>query len=334
MRYNPFRTIILWSSWSFVTILIYFSLYVDAKVWSFIEDDPSKITWIILILFAGSYLVSLLVTLAITREGVHLKQLGVSAKKGGLRGIIDAPHNEKRAVFRFFHSIHTTLQADGHPDVELLANIELSVLQRVSQGIEFVGNILITLGLIGTVVGLTFTLTGLTNALDSLGQDQAMMMQGLQKAMGGMGTAFYTTLLGAVLGGVVLRIYGKITENGVDSLHDTLMSICLVYCSADYKPSLSREAKILNKEMQDLKNSIAQIESAFDDSRIAMNNFRTDLKMFTDKAEGDGESSPSLESVIKRHTAYCAVLREEVRLIQAANNSWWARLKLLFDIKP
>lgn len=287
-----------------------------------------------MILFVLGFITSMLVTMVITLEGTHLKLLSEQAQKGGLHEIMQSKSAEKRVVFRFFKAIYTTLNADGHPDVELLANIELAVLQRVSHGIEFVGNLLITLGLIGTVVGLTLTLTGLTNALDALGQDQSMLMQGLQKAMAGMGTAFYTTLLGAVLGGVVLRVFGKIIENGVHSLYDSLMGICLVYCSADYKPSLSREAKILNKEMQDLQRSIGQIESAFDASRIAMNNFRDDLKIFTDKTEGDGEKSPSLESVIKRHTAYCDVLREEVRLIQAANNSWWARLKLLFNIKP
>lgn len=285
-------------------------------------------------LFLIGFLASMFVTLVITLEGVQLKQLGQYAQKGGLQEIMESPKSEKRVVFRFFKAIHTTLTADGHPDVETLANIELAVLQRVSHGIEFVGNILITLGLIGTVMGLTLTLTGLTNSLDALGHDQEMLLAGLQKAMGGMGTAFYTTLLGAVLGGVVLRVFGQIIDNGVNSLYDMLMGICLVYCSADYKPSLSREARILNKEMQDLQASIRQIESAFNASRTAMNEFRNDLKIFSDNTEGQGDEAPSLESVIKRHVAYCEVLREEVRLIQAANNSWWARLKLMFNIKP
>ncbi|MFV2056380.1 MAG: MotA/TolQ/ExbB proton channel family protein [Thiohalomonadales bacterium] len=333
MKLNPYRTLILWSCWAFVTIVIYFSLYVDAKVWIFIEDDPSKITWIIMFLFVLAFFGSLLVTLTITKEGIQLMLLGEYAKSGGLQKIMESSKSEKRVVFRFFKAIHTTLSADGHPDVELLANVELAVLQRISHAIDFVGNILITLGLIGTVMGLTMTLTGLTNALDSLGHDQSMLMQGLQKAMGGMGTAFYTTLLGAVLGGVVLRVFGKIIENGVNSLYDMLMGICLVYCSADYKPSLSREARILNKEMRDLESSIGQIAVAFNASRIAMNEFRDDLKIFSEKTEGEGEHT-SLQEVIKRHVYYCEILREEVRLIQAANNSWWARLKLLFNIRP
>lgn len=55
-------------------------------------------------------------------------------------------------------------------------------------------NLMITLGLIGTVSGLITTVGG-------IGSDGNM-----EEALGGMGTAFYTTLLGSVLGGITLRI--------------------------------------------------------------------------------------------------------------------------------
>ncbi len=335
-RFYPHRSIIMWSIWAFITIVIYLTLYVDAKVWLFIEQDPSRITWIIMGLFLLGFIASGIVTLFITAEGVRIKVLGRQAEKGGLQEVIKSSGYQHRAVFRFFQSLQATLDADGQPDVELLANIELSVLQRISHSVELVGNLLITLGLIGTVMGLTLTLTGLTNSLEALGHDQEMLLAGLQKAMGGMGTAFYTTLLGAVLGGVVLRVFSQINENGVSALYDQLMSICMVYCSADYKPSLSRDIRFLNQEMQVLQDNINNIETAFDASRTAMTEFKDDLVTLIKDTEesGDGKKSPSLEQVIQRHRAYCEILRDEVRLIQAVNRSWWARLKILFNIKP
>jgi len=336
MRFNPHRSLFLWSIWAIVTIIIYLTLYVDAKVWVFIEQDPSRITWIIMAMFFLGFLASGVVTLFITVEGVRLKLINRQAARGGLQEVVKSSGKVNRAVVHFFQSLQATLDAEGQPDVELLANIELAVLQRISHTVEVVGNLLITMGLIGTVMGLTFTLTGLTNSLEALGHDQEMLLQGLQKAMGGMGTAFYTTLLGAVLGGVVLRVFSHINENGVNALYDQLMSICMVYCSAEYKPSISRDVRFLNHEMSVLQENIRHIERAFSDSREAMSEFRNDLVLLTKESEEgeDGKKSPSLEHVILRHRAYCEVLREEVRLIQAVNRSWWARLKILFNIKP
>jgi len=336
MRFNPHRSLILWSIWTIVTIIIYLTLYVDAKVWVFIEQDPSRITWIIMAMFFLGFLASGAVTLFVTIEGVRLKLINRQAARGGLQDVVKSSGKINRAVVHFFQSLQATLDAEGQPDVELLANIELAVLQRISHTVEVVGNLLITMGLIGTVMGLTFTLTGLTNSLEALGHDQEMLLQGLQKAMGGMGTAFYTTLLGAVLGGVVLRVFSQINENGVSALYDQLMSICMVYCSADYKPSLSRDIRFVNQEMRVLQQNINHIEKAFAATSTAMIEFKDDLITLTrDTEEGeDGKKSPSLEQVIKRHRAYCEILREEVRLIQAVNRSWWARIKILFNIKP
>ena len=329
MKINPFRTIILWGIWAFLAMMVYLTLYIDAQIWEFMENDPSRITWIIMALFVFGVASSCATAIVITKEGVGIKRILHAAQEQGLRGITEL--GGKGASKRFFRALQDTLNADGQPDAEVLANIELATYQRSSHSVEVIGNLLITLGLIGTVMGLTLTLTGLTNSLEALGHDQELLIAGLQKAMGGMGTAFYTTLLGAVLGGVLLRVFAQITENGVGALYDHLMRICLVYCSADYKPSLGRELRFVNAEMERLENNIRQIKSSFSLSRDTMNDFNKDLRLFV---QGDKEKDhESIDTVIRRHQEYCQLLREELHLINAVNKSWWARLKMLLGFK-
>jgi len=329
MKINPYRTILLWGAWATMSIIVYLTLYIDAKIWTFMENDPSRVTWIIMALFGFGVLSSAFITVIITKEGLGIQRILKAAQEKGLRGISDLSGNSVSK--RFFRALQDTLNADGQPDADVLANIELASFQRHSHSIEVVGNLLITLGLIGTVMGLTLTLTGLTNSLEALGHDQQLLLAGLQKAMAGMGTAFYTTLLGAVLGGVLLRIFAQITEDGVGRLYDQLMRICLVYCSADYKPSLGREMRHLNSEMERLEHNVRLIKSSFSLSRDSMQDFNKDLRMFV---RGDKEhDQESIDTVIKRHQEYCQLLREELHLINAVNKSWWARLKMLMGFK-
>jgi hypothetical protein len=65
---------------------------------------------------------------------------------------------------------------------------------------------LITLGLIGTVVGLIRAMAGLEGVTQSLSDPSADLVAPMSEALGGMSTAFYTTLVGALLGGILLRL--------------------------------------------------------------------------------------------------------------------------------
>lgn len=78
-----------------------------------------------------------------------------------------------------------------------------------------VSQLLITLGLIGTIAGLIISFTGLKN-FDQMAT--AEMMGALQEIMAGMNTAYYTTIFGAILGGVFLRVLTQITKIYIDAV--------------------------------------------------------------------------------------------------------------------
>lgn len=322
MNQKPFRTLFLWCVWAATAIIAYATLYRGTDVWDFVQQDPSKITWLILGLFTLGVIGSFILSLVLTFESLTAYRIDDQASGHGLQGV--RGHKRKRAVTRFFEALKSTMEANGQPDVEALLTTELAVYQRVSRTIEVIGNLLITLGLIGTVMGLTLTLTGLTSSLDALGHDQEMLLSGLRKAMAGMGTAFYTTLLGAVLGGVLLRVFAQITEHGVEGLYDKVMRICLVYCSADLRATPERDIRFLNTEIEALGAHVKYLQSVFDDSRTAMTDFRTELAELRRNSEGENEA---LINNIKMHKHYSEMLREEAKLMKEINKPWWVRLR-------
>jgi ElaB/YqjD/DUF883 family membrane-anchored ribosome-binding protein len=55
-------------------------------------------------------------------------------------------------------------------------------------------------------VGLIITVTGLDHVLSVDNSNYVAMQKGLNETVSGMGTAFYTTFFGALLGGVVLKV--------------------------------------------------------------------------------------------------------------------------------
>ncbi len=315
MIQRGYRALALWIFWSAAALVIYVGIYHDTDVLAFIRNDPSRITWAILGLFAIGVLTSFILTLILTLESVAVDELERIAEKDGWPGI--QMSEKKRRVARFFQALRSIVDQNGELNIEALVDVEFAAYQRTAHALEIIGNLLITLGLIGTVVGLTLTLTGLTGSLESLGQDQDRLMQGLRSAMSGMGTAFYTTLLGSVLGGVLLRIYGHIDEHGVESLENALIRICLIHCSPDTKPSAQRDLRMLNAEVEALTRNLTALQQSLAKTQQDMSSLVGALA--TPGANGENES---LRENIFLRREHLKTLRAEQRL----RRSWLQRL--------
>jgi hypothetical protein len=310
MVQRGYRALVLWVAWAAAAIIIYLGLYQDTEVLTFVKHDPSRITWAIIGLFALGVAVSFALTILLTLESIKVDDLERIAKRDGWLGIEQA--DKKGCVAEFFTSLRTIVNNNGELNIEALVDVEFSIYQRIAHALEIIGNLLITLGLIGTVAGLTLTLTGLTSSLDALGQDQAQLLSGLRGAMSGMGTAFYTTLLGAVLGGVLLRIFAHIDENGVESLEDALTRTCLVFCSADLKPSLERDLRLINAQVDNLSRNIEGLYKLLDNTRKAMSDFAADVKQ-----PGQDMELDHLREMVRLREAHVKTLALEIKLKQA-----------------
>ncbi|MBL1277681.1 MAG: MotA/TolQ/ExbB proton channel family protein [Ectothiorhodospiraceae bacterium] len=310
MVQRGYRALVLWVIWAAAAVIIYLGLYLDTEVWDFVQNDHSRITWAIIGLFGLGVAISFALTILLTLEFVKVDSLEHIAKRDGWLGIQEA--DKKGCVAEFFSSLRTIINNNGDLNIEALVDVEFSVYQRIAHSLEIIGNLLITLGLIGTVVGLTLTLTGLTSSLDALGHDQDQLLAGLRGAMAGMGTAFYTTLLGAVLGGVLLRIFAHIDENGVESLEDALTRICLVYCSADFKPSLERDLHLINAEIDHMSHNISGLQTLLEDTRKSMSHFATEVKQ-----PGQEMDIDHLREMVRLREAHIKTLALEIKLKQS-----------------
>lgn len=321
-----YRTFVVWLIWASAATTIYLGLYLDTDILLFLKDDASKITWIIIALFLFGVVTSFYLTLMVTNEAIEAQSQHDMAQKDGLMSLHPTHPRKVRSVNRFYESLKVVAANNEQPDIDGLLNMEFSYYLRVSHAVEVLGNLLITLGLIGTVMGLTFTLTGLTASLDALGTDQDMLLAGLRKAMSGMGTAFYTTLLGAVLGGVLLRIFALITENGISSLLDFMMKTCMVHLTSDFKPTVERDVRFLNVEIDALGERLETLQHVFKDSKGALVEFHEAVKDLY-KLSGDESGAHSLRETLRLQKYYRALLRQEMQLMQTLNQSWWQRFK-------
>jgi hypothetical protein len=312
-----YRTLVLWIAWSVATIVIYAGMYHDTDVWGFVQDDPTRITWAILGLFAVGIVSSFFLTVLITLETLSVDTLEIIAKRSGWLGI---DYSKKSlCVSKYFDSLKTVVDNNGVINVEALVEVEFSMYQRTAHALEVIGNLLITLGLVGTVVGLTLTLTGLTSSLEALGQDQEQLLRGLRGAMSGMGTAFYTTLLGSVLGGVLLRVFAQINQNGIESLENALTRICLVYCSADFKPSTERDVRSLNTEIEKFNHNVSHLKNHVAEAKRIIADFSDEMGKLRGIEEQENDS---IQKTLITRQKYLKSLRDEFQLKRMNRGSW------------
>lgn len=324
MVQRGYRALVLWIIWCAAAIVIYAGMYQDTDVLAFVKTDTSRITWAILCLFAVGVITSFVLTLLLTFESIMVDQIEIIAIRDGWMGI--EQFSKKLCVANYFRSLKTIIHNNGEINVEALVDVEFAVYQRTAHALEVIGNLLITLGLVGTVVGLTLTLTGLTGSLEALGQDQDRLLQGLRGAMAGMGTAFYTTLLGSVLGGVLLRVFAHIDENGVDSLENALTRICLVYCAADFKPSLERDMRALNTEVGQLTKKIGYLQNCLTETREIVADFSQEMM----KLNSGNKENKQLEKTLELRKLYLESLHQEFQLRRLNKGSWWSVIRHSF----
>jgi len=100
-----------------------------------------------------------------------------------------------------------------------LVTLLYSRLMAKAKVVEILSSVLVSLGLIGTILGLITMTNGLSATMDSLNSDDAgALLGGMRETMSGLGTAFYTTLVGALFGSVVLRLLNNVYTSNVDHL--------------------------------------------------------------------------------------------------------------------
>lgn len=136
---------------------------------------------------------------------------------------------------------------DPNVSQDSLITLLYSRMMSRSKIVDVLSGVLVSLGLIGTIVGLISMTNGLSGTLDSLGDsgDATALMSGMRGTMQGLGTAFYTTLVGAILGSVVLRILNNVYTSNVDHFVSYIASLTEVRIT----PRLRKKSRGENSEV-------------------------------------------------------------------------------------
>ena len=186
---------------SFAALLVYVAWLRD-WVALVVQSDESYLSIVIGVVFLVFWAISSFHIVTLNREIV----LFVQRARSGLAASYVGKLRAKAAKF-----------AGGRVDQGMLAGALRARLFLPIQIINYVANVLILLGLIGTVVGFVIAVSGLGDSI--AGGTNLERVQGvLGQIVNGMGVALFTTLVGAILGGLWLEIHYQMLARAAGGL--------------------------------------------------------------------------------------------------------------------
>ena len=206
---------------SFAALLVYVAWLRD-WIALVIESDASYLSLVIGVVFLIFWAVSSFHIVSLNREIV----LFSGRADTGVAAIYVGKLRAKAAK-----TVGATL------DHGMLAGALRARLFLPIQIINYVANVLILLGLIGTVVGFVIAVSGLGDSI--AGGTNLERVQGvLGQIVNGMGVALFTTLVGAILGGLWLEIHYQMLARAAGGLANDIVE----YADVEIVPALASAA--------------------------------------------------------------------------------------------
>ncbi len=130
----------------------------------------------------------------------------------------DFLERSRSSIFRsHIENLYIISQSHGEISQDNLIELLHSRLMARNRIVELFSSILITLGLIGTILGLIIMMESLTAVMLNTAIDENFMkvLVGPGGPLSGLGVAFVTTLIGAIMGGVVLRVLTNVVGSNI-----------------------------------------------------------------------------------------------------------------------
>jgi len=235
------RPLRAWALLSFVCAAV--ALWVcGARLFAAIGSDRTGITFCIVIVFLAMWLRSLIDACYIDREfrrtQAAVEALFVRADAKG--DLVAFKRYAAPCLFRrHVADLMAIYDRDSRIEQDNLAELMHVRLRARLRPLDVGSSTMLTLGLVGTIIGLITAVEGLANAMAQAGGDQGGLKEAMNATFGGMGTAFSATLMGSILGGVVLRlIYTSLSAQA-----DHLVAYIAQFTEVFLLPVLRNEAR-------------------------------------------------------------------------------------------
>lgn len=225
--------------------------------------------------------------------------------------------NDDTRAPRLLAPLATLMRARG-AKMQIGASSARSILESVGTRIEeerditrYISNLLIFLGLLGTFFGLATTVPAVVETIRSLapqGNEEGVavfnrLMTGLESQLGGMGTAFSSSLLG-LAGSLVVGLVELFATHGQNrfyrQLEEWLSSITRLGFAPgeDTAPGDATGATMWLAHMAEQMEAMQQVMTQSDVSRALVDerlgSLATSIERLTDRIEAEGVSTPHL----------------------------------------
>jgi hypothetical protein len=250
--------IVSWSIWAGGLSLV-MGIVTRNQLMAGFRSDETGMSYVIAAVFAAGLVISFLSARKLTKEWAVLAQI---KKTDAIpKSSYSADLAAVFAKLKGFKDKGETV--DAHTAIDTYHAKHNSRLRSVS----IMAALVISMGLLGTVVGLIMAISGLGSMVENIGLSRTTMMDALKTTVSGMGTAFYTTFFGA-LGGLILR---AVAVSELNSLSE-LCSEAAEYASNNLVSKAENKEEALNQQVAKVISSFENMQTEIDSltGRIAI----------------------------------------------------------------
>jgi len=305
---SPITTWIIWG----ILVLGVFLLVTWEYFIAGFSADASRITWLIVGFFVYGFIASLRIAYYLQSEFISLQAMDENQRIG------DANASDVAAMF---DAALVRINRGDRLDIRNLVSAYGAKLRARTENISVVSNMLVTIGLLGTVIGLIITITGLSTVLSATGADYSTMKTGLNQTVSGMGTAFYTTFFGALLGGVVLKVLGaEMKKSATQLVADTLRFAELFVgpkveeASSEALNNLETRVQALDRQIERLGGSFAAVIDTLDSKQQTLASGLGDLVVTVEQTGSEAHALATAVATTVEETNRMANERLETTL--------------------
>ena len=270
------KPIVSWSIWAGGLSLVMGIVTRKHLVAGFLADETGM-TVVIAALFAAGLVASFLAARNLHSEWDVLAQITRSGK-------IPASDN-KANLAGVFNNLKKTKENGEVVHVHTAIDTYHSKHNSRVRSVSIMAALVISMGLLGTVVGLIMSISGLGGMVENIGLSRATMMVALKATVAGMGTAFYTTFFGA-LGGLILR---AVAVSQLNSLSE-LCAEAAEYAENNLTVKIENKDEAVNEQITNVISSFEKMQQEIEaiTARIS-ESFETTMKSFGDSLADAGE---------------------------------------------
>jgi hypothetical protein len=197
--------LIIWSAYAFVMLLVLF-VTLSKTLFNGLSADSSYFSAIIAATFIGAFLYSFS-----EARKLHQEWIGINRLRTALVESAKHPNSEAEEL------VVAILKHDRPEFLRIkdLVDSYYSGMEVPLRTLSMISSLMVTLGLIGTILGLIISIGGLEDIMSHVEGLNKGVLGGVKETIRGMSIAFYSTLLGAVLGAVILRMLSVSLTNSL-----------------------------------------------------------------------------------------------------------------------